>query len=102
MQLSYQTSCIASHVELDGEKWGLVELVQDWINYYPTVRNHQQLLLCDIVAQEQTTNIFVGYGEYVSYLNLIALDLWKILRRGKREAEFTARKTFKDHLKDIR
>ena len=73
-------------------------LINDWVNYYPTLRNRQLLLLNDIVTQEQSVDIFSGHDEYLTYLNLISLDLWKLIRRGKREQEFRQPLPFKQHL----
>ena len=64
----------------------LMRLVEKWVNYYPSLRNSKRdrYILADIVLQgEMDTSAFGGLANYLAYLDMISLDLWRLIRGNK-------------------
>ncbi len=80
-------SCFLEHgVDCSAEKSILIRLIEQWVNYYPSLRNAKRdcYIFSEIVLQDQLeTSAFGGLTNYLTYLNIISADLWRILRRKK-------------------
>jgi hypothetical protein len=89
-QSALETAVISSFLEhgvdCTGEGSILIRLVEQWVNFYPSLRNARRecYLLSDIVLQDELeTSVFGGLTNYLAYLNIISVDLWRILRKKK-------------------
>lgn len=97
-------SCfVENQVDCSEEESPLVDLIQGWVNFYPGLRaaRREKRLLAEAVLQEGLTGTaFGGFAGYLTYLNIISVDLWRILRNKKSEEEFLAVKPLKEELKE--
>lgn len=64
----------------------LLGLIHGWINYYPSIKGREKVLLGEIVLQEDLgIEDIQGYETYLQYLNLISLDLWKLVKGTRKD-----------------
>jgi hypothetical protein len=98
-------SCfVENHVDCSGEESPLAELVEQWVNFYPSLRNakRDRYLLSTIVLQDELeTSAFGGLPNYLTYLDIISVDLWRIIRGKRNDQEFLAARPLKEEIRDI-
>ena len=83
---SILTTLIDNNVDLTDEDSHLIEIIQGWISFYPTIRSSglSQFKICEIALQNNVdVSSFKGFYNYLTYLNIISADLWKIIRGKK-------------------
>lgn len=91
-------------MDCSGEESPLIELVEQWVNFYPSLRNakRDRYLLSSIVLQDELeTSVFGGLANYLTYLDIISVDLWRIIRGKRNDQEFLAVRPLKEELKEI-
>lgn len=97
--------CFVDHqVDCSGEESPLLRLVEQWVNFYPSLRNakRDRYLLNEIVLQDELeATAFGGLANYLAYLDIISVDLWRILRGKRNDQEFLAARPLKQELQEI-
>lgn len=101
LKLAYISLCIENQIEPEGTTSPLLDLINGWINYYPSLKGRAKVAIGEIVLQEDYTAEEVqGYDLYLQYLNLISFDIWKLLKGSKSEEDFLAERAFKEEMTD--
>ena len=80
------TSYIENQIDFAEEEEWLAEMVHNWVNFYPTIRSarRDKYLLCQLVLQDALDLKTVkGFSHFLAYLNIISVDVWKIIRNKK-------------------
>lgn len=96
------TSYIDNQIDFTEEEEWLVDIVHNWVNFYPTIRStrREKYLVCRLVLQDVLDLRTVkGFAHFLAYLNIISVDVWKILRNKKNEKDFEALRPVKEELK---
>ena len=101
LKSAYTVLCIENQIEVEEGMSPLLQLIQGWINYYPTIKGREKVLLGEMVLQEELSiEDIQGYDTYLQYLNLISLDLWTVLKGSKNEEDFYKEQSFKLEMED--
>jgi hypothetical protein len=104
LETAVVTALVENQVECAEETSPLIDLVQGWVNFYPSLRSNRRdkYLLAEVVLQDGLdTAAFMGYAGYLAYLNIISVDLWRLIRNKKSEQEFLLSRPLKEELNEI-
>ena len=84
LALSYSSLCLDNKLEVPEAGQNLLQLIQGWVGYYPSLKGQKKILIGEVVLQGSINpEELQGYDLYFHYLNLISVDLWKLLLGGR-------------------
>lgn len=104
LETTVVTALVENQVDCAEETSPLIDLIQGWVNFYPSLRSNKRdkYIVGDVVLQDGLeNNVFGGYAGYLAYLNIIGVDLWRLIRNKKSEQEFLNPRPVKEELKEI-
>lgn len=86
LSLAYASLCIENQIEVHENISPLLPLINGWINFYPSIKRKNKVLFGELVLQDhESVDNINGYDLYLNYINLISVDLWKLLTKQKEE-----------------
>lgn len=73
----------------------MLKMLINWTEYFPTLRNLNSLQLTEVVFQGGDISSFDSVEELISYINFIAPDILKLVRKrdNLEESQGSARDT---------
>ena len=77
-------------------------MIEEWINFYPTLKKKSRYLFNDMVLRDRSNGPLPTYSQFLTFLNLIATDLLKILHPSVPTGQLYADKDFRSVLEEVR
>jgi hypothetical protein len=78
---AYLTFSLENRIDLTPENFKVLKMLISWTEYYPSLRSQSTLLLTEAVFQGNDVSSFNSLEEFIAYINFIAPDILKLIKR---------------------
>jgi hypothetical protein len=78
---AYLNFSLENRIDLSPDHFNVLKILISWTDFYPTLRGKPTIELTEAIFQGGEVSAFNSVEQFISYINFIAPDLLKLLKR---------------------